>query len=233
MDIIKKQIRNGVDKNDLTSTIKLSEWSPVMTTDYVSMLFIASRRSGKTELCKYILKESKMIDDYDYTVVMSESQDTLDSFSDIVSGDLFFDKFDPQIIDNLIAVSEKQEVDGKKKSFLLIIDDIVNNDMKHAEVMKKTFCIGRHYSISVIIISQKMSLISTTSRNNADLIFIGKSNSSAERIAIIDNLLLGLRDTDGSGSQLSDRKFYFDIIKKYTANYNFIVLDNTTMSNEF
>ena len=104
MDIIKKQIRNGVDKNDLTSTIKLSEWSPVMTTDYVSMLFIASRRSGKTELCKYILKESKMIDDYDYTVVMSESQDTLDSFSDIVSGDLFFDKFDPQIIDNLIAV---------------------------------------------------------------------------------------------------------------------------------
>src|SRR5690606_3882234 len=135
-------------------------------------------------------------DEYDHVLVISESPDSIDRYSNFVHGNFFFDKCDPEVLDKLIKQSQHSVLEGKPTKFLLIFDDTIGNNMKNNESMMKIYAIGRHNRISCILITQKFTLINTTVRNNSDVILIGRTTNAGEKKSIVDNLLDGIADDE-------------------------------------
>lgn len=219
----------------MSKKINLKTWDSMekLRNSFFSVICFASRKSGKSELIKYIYQKCDFGSEYDFVIVMSESMETLDFFSEVVHGNLFFNKFDNQYIDNIIAQSEKLESEGTKKKFLVIFDDVIGNDVKSSLAVQKLYAIGRHYSISCILIIQKLTLMSTTVRNNSDVIFIGRAKSGSERKSIIDNMFKGMASTSEIEKYGFKTKedFYETLLNEHTSSYNFIVLDYTDPNN--
>jgi len=210
--------------------IILKDWQNVekLKNNFFAIICFAPRKSGKSQMIKYIYEKCKMGEEYDHIVVISESPDSMDHYSNFVHGNLFFTKFDARILENLIKQSQNLELEGKPKKFLLILDDTIGNDMKNNNSMMEIYAIGRHNRISCILITQKLTLINTTVRNNSDVILIGRTTNAGEKKSIIDNLLDGLADDEEieKYGYKSSEKFNKTLIKQNTTDYNFIVIDN-------
>jgi hypothetical protein len=213
----------------MSKEINLIEWNNLksLKSNFFSIICFAPRKVGKSELIKYIYLECDFGNEYNYVIVISESAETLDHYSNFIHGNLFFDKFNSSILENLVIESENLETEGRPKKFLLILDDTIGNNVKNSEAIMKIYAIGRHHRISCILICQKLTLINTTVRNNSDVIFIGRTINAAEKDSIRDNLLNGLaeeEEIEKSGYKNSE-KFYNALIKHNTRDYNFIVID--------
>jgi hypothetical protein len=210
--------------------IKLEEWNLDLP-DNFSMLVYGSRRAGKSTMVRYIVESNNLNDKFDHIVCISTNHDTLNEMSEYISGNLQYSEFNPTVLKNLCKISEECEVNNKAKKFLIILDDI-NNDARNDKTINNIYATGRHFNASIIIISQHVTSLSPNTRNNSDIILIGRVNTAIEKKCIIENFLLGARDEDTNMTE-SEYKFYRRLIKKYTSNFNFIVIDNTTMTNEF
>lgn len=211
--------------------INLKEWD-LKLPNHFSMLIYGSRRCGKSTICKHIIESNKLNDKYDHIICMSKNKDTLNDMSEYISGDLFFNEFNSQILLNTCKVSEDLEYKGNTKTFLIILDDVNGKDSKYDEHVNNVYSMGRHMNISIIWITQHITNINPSNRNNSDIILIGRMNTSTEKKQVMDHFLMGTRDEDMDNNK-TDNKVYRILIKKYTENFKFIVIDNTTSTNDF
>lgn len=228
--MIKKKMEKKSEEKLEEKKINLQIWDSMenLKNKFFSMICFASRRSGKSELIKFIYTKLNFGKEYDYVAVIAESDQTIDFFSEFVHGNLFIRKFDSSTIENIMKISEKIEADGKQKRFLVIVDDVVGNNAKYSESLRKLYAVGRHYNISCILICQQLTLINTTVRNNSDIILIGKTKNAQEKTSIRDNILDGIADDDEIKEMGFDNKkeFYNYLLKRCTEDYHFIVLDD-------
>jgi hypothetical protein len=106
-----------------------------------------------------------------------------------------------------------------EQGVLLILDDMITADTainnKKCNLLKKLFFQGRHYKISLILVSQKLKEIPSSMRVNAShLICFNLNNRKEEKDFLEENC--GVKD----------------ITTKYRAatseRYNFLYLDKTT-----
>lgn len=85
------------------------------------------------------------------------------------------------LVDNYNEKIEDKVNDKKELNSLIIFDDLsFNNSFKDKgknDMIRKLFMNGRKYSISVVVISQKYSSVSTSIRENASGLIIGKSSN--------------------------------------------------------
>lgn len=209
--------------------LKLKQFNAKLKKDF-SMLIYGSRRSGKSTLLKYMYELNKLGERYDHVICFSENTDALDDMKTFVHGNLFFDKFDSAVLHRAIILSKKYEDIDKPKKFLILCDD-TGSLCRNDENIQKIFIYGRHMGMSIIILSQHYSFLSADSRNNADYLIIGRSNSGLEKKAMIDNFLIGSRETDLIKD--SEYGFYRKLLNKYTENYKFLVIDCTSNNNSF
>jgi hypothetical protein len=78
---------------------------------------------------------------------------------------------------------------------------------------------GRHYGISVILISQFFTKITPAQRNNADFLFIGRQNRASYEM--IEEQL--------NNTELSKKEF-LEMIRKSTSNYYFLIVNQSSNS---
>ena len=186
-----------------------------------SAIICGSRRSGKSYLLKYLFKKFKFNDKFDYICVICGSSE-LNNYQEYIKGDLFFDEFEGGIIDRLFLLSEYFQQNGKSKKFLVILDDTISNDQKFNEALNNVFSRGRHANISLFLTTQKLSMSSTISRTNCDIVFLGCAKSSMEKKAYISNFLDGeIEFPEG----VRQDKALIKIIKENTQDFNFLVVD--------
>jgi hypothetical protein len=98
------------------------------------------------------------------------------------------------LVENYNEKIEDKVKDKKELNSLIIFDDLAFNssfkDKGKVDMIRKLFMNGRKYNISVIIISQKYSSVSTSIRENATGLIIGKSsNKQVELIEADHNYL--------------------------------------------
>tara|TARA_R110001592_G_scaffold19427_5_gene79723 strand:+ start:1946 stop:2707 length:762 start_codon:yes stop_codon:yes gene_type:complete len=114
----------------------------------------------KTIIDELDIEDSNVIDGYD--------EDMLDAIYDM-------------LVDNFNEKVEDKVKDKKQLNSLIILDDLsFNNSFKDKgknDMIRKLFMNGRKYSMSVVIISQKYSSVSTAIRENATGLIIGKSSN--------------------------------------------------------
>jgi hypothetical protein len=194
-------------------TPKLPVWKPKFQRGKnFSMLVLASRGSGKSYLTKYLL-EYHLRDKYDLFVVISDSDDELENYKEILPGRLFFNDFKPEIITNLIEMNKKRLQEGKPLlQVLFVFDDKISNKMKYNDELLQLFTRGRHVGISIVFISQSHVFASAAWRNNSDTIIVLKQNAKQARDAINDNILIGSLDAPDN---VNEKKYYMNVMRNY------------------
>ena len=137
-------------------------------------IICSARRSGKTVFSKFLVcVENGLYDKSDKIIVMTNpvniyNWDFLPA-KNIISG------YQPRMIEKILKHQNKQKEEGKKlKRITLILDDLMVQTTKaegcsqYCPTLWKIFSTGRHYNITLILISQSISLIGLNYLRNTD-----------------------------------------------------------------
>lgn len=202
---------------------------PIDSKGYVnfSMMLIAKRRSGKTELIRY-LYENYLEKSFDLVVVYS-TMPTSSYYKKFISGKkVFITNNDLTKIEKIIKKNGDLMKKGKKIiNTLVIFDDTNTNKQKFDERVLDLYTKGRHFNTSIIYSSQAPTLVNNIWKENSDFIIIFKMKTRRYKDYVIENILSGMIDINFK-TRSAEKKFYEDLfIKCVEDQYSAMVLDLT------
>ena len=202
-------------------------------------LFLANSAGGKTTLIANLLtKKEFYAGAFSAIYVWSPSvnhdgtwRKVKDYVRDVMHHDPkdhFFDEWDPpkvqEVIDGAFAVTKYQKDHGHKKghNILVVVDDFADRpDIMHnnqgSGVLNSLFIRGRHANITVWLASQRPSLLSSTIRTQANLLYIWKQRSLKD-----ENLLLDEWSALVPGGKKALKRLYDHATKQ---KYHFLMVD--------
>jgi len=190
-----------------------------------SMILIAKRRSGKTELVRY-LYENYWWDKYDLVVVYTIGTTGMYYKSFIKGQALIQEKVDLQEIRLMMARNEKRMKRGKAPiNILAIFDDTNTRKQKFDDDLLDVYTKGRHSNISIVYCTQAPTLVDNIWKENSDLIVIFKMKTMRYLEYVAESIVSGILDKEFE-SRGKERRFYINLIKRLTKEkYRAIVLD--------
>ena len=190
-----------------------------------SMMLIAKRRSGKTELIKYFY-EKYWHDKYDLVLVYTTDANA-EYYKQWIKGKRQFitnndlDKIKTAIKFN----SNLRKKNRMPVNTLVIFDDTVSRKQKFDEDILNLYTKGRHYNLSIVYSSQTPTLVDNIWKENSDFIFIFKMTTRRYQEYVADNIISGTLDVSFD-SKIKERNAYIDLLKRITSKkYRTLVLD--------
>lgn len=131
-----------------------------------SMVVCGARRSGKSELLRYMLKDIK--DYYRDAYVFCETIKLQPQLFDYIPKENQFESFDETMMEKLWIeqenyikreLSKDPEADKSKMDYKLIIfDDCISNvRFRQSPILNRFFVQGRHINLAVVILTQSIS----------------------------------------------------------------------------
>jgi hypothetical protein len=209
-------------EEDLVKTIKKFKTSELPNSSF--NIFLGKRRSGKSVLAEFLLKEmleNKMIN---LCYLFSPTN----AGFPLIDNDSRFTDIEPlhTILQNFRDMNKYNKVAKEKDKFkikaLIILDDFAIK-LKTKELS----CNGRHsayapLSLHFVILSQSLTKISRVTRLNADNIFFNTIPSRIElEMIMCENMYI--LDSSREGMKKA-RKLYHDLV--ISTPFQFIVLEN-------
>ena len=184
-----------------------------------ALIVIAKRNSGKSELIKYLIKDSIHNNEFNKIFVISSTNSINHFYNDIVPENCIFEKYGEDWTNKLIdTMSDKNK--GKTSqsqhpyNVILILDDMASDiSLHHSKSIKKLYSRGRHSFISIIVVGQMLHHVSPLMRNNSDYILSGQLNASN-----IDLLF------DEYRASIIDKTEFIKMYKRLTTEYIIIQL---------
>lgn len=191
----------------------LQKWKPKFKRGtHFSMLVIASRGSGKSYSVKYLL-EYELRDKFDSFIVFCQSPDDLEEYKEILPGRLFFQDYNPDVINKIIEINTDRRAKGEPMiETLFLFDDQISYKMKYDDDLLQVFSRGRHAGVSIIFITQSHTYASTAWRNNSTYIILLRQNSRQTRDNVNKNILTGSIDVP---EEANETKYYNRIMREY------------------
>ena len=194
-------------------------------------VFLGRRRSGKSILVEYLLKQMVANKMLDLVFLFSPT----DSGFEMIDKNSRFKDIDvlETIVENFRLMTEYNKSKKKKREkigvrCMIILDDFaVKLKTKSFNILETLAVNGRHLGVSPLalhfcILSQSLTKIPRVVRLNTDHIFLNSIGSSMELNMILDENFYIL---DGSRQGKNDgRKLYNDLIVQ--EDYQFIVVEN-------
>ena len=179
----------------------------------------AKRGSGKSYLCRYLVKLEQK--EFDEIFVISATEDFNNFYKTFINEKNIYSVFSSEWLAKFLDNIEKMTKKGDKKKVLLILDDVGSEDeFKKDTTIKKIFIRGRHTGISILIMQQYMYQISSICRSNADWVLCGQMNAASVQI-LADEYLLGLMS----------KKEFIQMYHRASSNYNFLLINNNSVKN--
>lgn len=194
-------------------------------------VFLGRRRSGKSILVEYLLKQMVANKMLDLVFLFSPT----DAGFEMIDKNSRFKDIDvlETIVENFRLMTEYNKTKKKKREkigvrCMIILDDFaVKLKTKSFNILELLAVNGRHVGVSPLalhfcILSQSLTKIPRVVRLNTDHIFLNSIGSSMELNMILDENFYIL---DGSRQGKNDgRKLYNDLIVQ--EDYQFIVVEN-------
>jgi hypothetical protein len=183
--------------------------------------FCAKRNSGKSQLLRYLVNCSK--DLFSKIFVICPTETVNHFYKDLVPAQNIFSQYKEEWVESLIAKltdinSGKNDRDAKH--ILLILDDCCSDTKFHtSKTLKLLATRGRHIKIAVMITCQYIYQIPPVIRNNCDYIYVGQMNQQGLKL-LTDEFLMGS----------IDKKQFVDLYHSNTNDYNFLVINNNSTS---
>jgi len=183
--------------------------------------FCAKRNSGKSQLLRYLVNCSKDLFSKIFVICPTESVNHF--YKDLVPAQNIFPQYKEEWVESLITKltdvnSGKNDRDAKH--ILLILDDCCSDTKFHtSKTLKQLATRGRHIKIAVMITCQYIYQIPPVIRNNCDYIYVGQMNQQGLKL-LTDEFLMGN----------IDKKQFVDLYHSNTNDYNFLVINNNSTS---
>ena len=187
-----------------------------------TILAVGKRRSGKSELVRYLVKNEK--DEFKKIFVFSPTEAVHTFYGDFVDKDCIYYTYEDGLIDKMIeklSVANANKNSSNASHVLVILDDLINDiDFHHANGLKKLFSRGRHVFITTIVISQYIYAVPPIVRTNADYIFCGQQNKRSVEIM-----------TDEYLSPSMEKPDFIKMYANATKDFGFLVVSQNAVSN--
>jgi len=183
--------------------------------------FCAKRNSGKSQLLRYLVNCSKDLFSKIFVICPTESVNHF--YKDLVPAQNIFAQYKEEWVESLIAKMtdiNSGKNDNDAKHILLILDDCCSDTKFHtSKTLKLLATRGRHIKIAVMITCQYIYQIPPVIRNNCDYIYVGQMNQQGLKL-LTDEFLMGN----------IDKKQFVDLYHSNTNDYNFLVINNNSTS---
>lgn len=189
------QIENEKENNYKNIVSELQNWEPenyfkdaINKNGAIAGIISGSSKSGKSNLLKYLLVGKPNISKYfDFIIVFSKTL-VNNFFQGFLDSKLLFGEFKPEVISDIKLLYKQKKEQGIKFRTLIILDDMIDSRSKYNRDIEELYFMGRHWKLSCIVLSQKLSLLSTAWMANSMfiiLLFAGSRNEKnycAEKI---------------------------------------------------
>lgn len=208
------------------SHIKLDTWKPNFSRDKpFSMIISASRNSGKSNMLKHLyLHYWAPLKMFNVVAVFSETICN-DYYSEFLSTKLLYGSLRTDVMNSIIEKAKTYKSRGKDFKVLFIIDDCVSQRDRFNQTITDIYTKGRHFGISIVYITQKMSFCSTSWYNNASHLIFLRNTSRKEMEYIVErsisNSLHSSFDFNTNVTKIN--RFCMKLLNKLTKNYGAIV----------
>lgn len=138
-----------------------------------SLLAIGPSNSGKSYFIRSIYT-NHLANRFDHVILISATEQYNHQY-DYINNKLVFSVYNSNIISNIKLCQESRIKAGKKLlNVLLIFDDLMNKQMLKCDGLASLYTMGRHFGMSVIFSTQKITLSNTIMRCNSNIIFATK-----------------------------------------------------------
>jgi len=183
--------------------------------EYAFILLAWKRRSGKTVLCRNLLK--KICDDFDisFIIIFSKTAKYTWDYDFIKNNHVYdYDEETDKKIQKIMNYQEKNIKKKQKTKGIILFDDIILHK-KNNEISNLAWY-ARHLNLFVILSCQHAKwVVWTIIRNNLDLIFFNDLTYSNE-MAIYEWIHIPFK-----------YKEFHAFIDEHNWNYTFIMYDNS------
>lgn len=180
--------------------IKITTWNPADTFNDPNKAFTcvisATRNSGKSNLVKHLYLNVWHPQGY-FDAVCVFSKTLCEGFYDeFIPGKMLFDRFSMVTLRKCMNIAKHYKSRGKTFKLLVIMDDCISRKDKYIDELDQIFTNGRHYNVSLVYITQKLSYCSTTWYNNLNCIILMRNSSRIEKRYISEKILNDIISND-------------------------------------
>lgn len=195
------------------------------------IVMIGKRDTGKSFLVKDLLYYHR---DVPIGTVISGTEAGNGFYASLVPKLFIHEEYSAVLIENVLRRQKtvlkqiKREMEMYKKcsidprTFVILDDCLFDSTWTRDKLMRCMFLNGRHWKIMLIITMQHPLGIPPSLRTNIDYVFILRENSINNRKKIWDNY----------ASVFPTFESFCDVMTQCTSNYECLVVDNNTKSNE-
>lgn len=174
--------------------LRLPRWDKEKLVVPIRIIITGKTNTGKTHYAKSLI--SFLRDKIDKLYVMCPTMKE-GSWESITSKSHIFDEYDPEVILDVIEKQKRHMKEDKKMDqVMFILDDCIHDITKKDKTVNKLYTQGRHWNISIIIISQKFVLINNTIRANPDFCICTRIVNAKELDAIWKEYNNGISRSD-------------------------------------
>jgi hypothetical protein len=183
-----------------------------------SMAIASKRNTGKTVLVSVLIQELIYQKKVDMVLVMSQTQHVNDDYSFLPPR--MRQPFNEQVIKKLMD-KQAMKKKGQRENVLLVLDDVLSDkEAEKSRFVKKLYTLGRHYDISIVLISQTSNVALTPAiKQNSDYLLYSRLNRY---------FLSALWESVCN----IDKRDFISFSEENNKNYVFICVDNTSQSND-
>lgn len=190
------------------------------------IVLIGKKDTGKSFLVKDILYHTR--DCYPIGTVISGSEVANGFFQEMVPSKLIYDKYKPEIIENIIKRQMKlkqmradRKTSQDPRAFLILDDCLYDNTWIQQESTRYVFMNGRHVDLTTMITMQYPLGVPPNLRTNVDFIFILRENMIGNRKRIYENY----------AGMFPSFEMFCTFMDNCTENYECLVICNCVQSN--
>lgn len=213
-----------VEEEDWTSDSEMSQDDIESIKEFAGRIKIptsiavaSKRNTGKTLLVSVLIHELLERKAVSMVLVMSQTQHVNDDYKFLPPR--LRQSFSEDVIKKMLDTQGK--VPKKQRSqVLLVLDDVLSDrDAEKSRFIKRLYTLGRHYDISIILISQTSNVALTPAiKQNSDWLLYSRQNRyMLESIwSTVCNI---------------DKKTFIAWSEENNKNYTFLAIDNTSQSN--
>ena len=202
--------------------IQIKRFDPSVIEPNRVLLFIGKRNTGKSTLVKDIMWFNKNIP---IGMIMSPTEESNSFYKSMIPDLFIYNDYDPDAVDKLIKRQRKAVKKGMKDpNAFILLDDCMYDSKKITKDknIRYIFMNGRHVKLMLYLTMQYCMDLSPDLRANIDYVFVLRENILANKEKIYKNFF-GIFPTFDIFNQ---------VMTKCTENFECLVLDNTSRSNE-
>jgi hypothetical protein len=183
------------------------------------ILIIGKRATGKSFLIRDITNHQKNVD---FDLIINPTEECDKFYKTQLFGKFIHTSYKPFLLKDLLNNQKKLMNTGNMKKKGLIFDCcLTENEYKKDKNLRECLLNGRCYKINMISSIQYPMKMSPENISNTDYIFIFKENIISNKKQLYEYY----------GGLFPTFKEFSDILDKYTNNFNCLVIDITSKSN--